>query len=47
MVSTFPNASIASIEGTGLFSHEEAPADGRNIAAQHTPHSIDGRRRDP
>jgi pimeloyl-ACP methyl ester carboxylesterase len=27
MVSTFPNASIDVIDGAGLFSHEEAPAE--------------------
>ena len=27
MVDTFPNASIEVVEGAGLFSHEEAPAE--------------------
>ena len=34
MVSTFPNASIDVIEGAGLFSHEEAPAE---VAASLLP----------
>lgn len=38
MVSTFPRATLAVIEGAGLFCHEEAPA---AVAAALTPVLVD------